>query len=505
MGRLPNIYKDWVIIMEILKVNGKLIVDSKGKPVLLRGTCIGGWMNMENFINGYPGTEMGLRSAAAEILGESRTRFFFNSMLENFFNEDDIVFLKGCGANVVRLPLNYRHFENDMEPFKYINEGFERLNRVVDLCEKNGIYVILDMHAVQGWHNAHWHSDNPRGISLFWDHIQFQQRFIALWEEFAQRFAGRSVIAGYNIMNEPCTNTANGDYPYNYYENYSPRWEKMNSVYRSVVKTIRKVDPDHIIFLEGDGYAQFFDGLEAPFAENLAYSSHNYITAGFGPGAYPGEFRTHRADRMGDNGYWDRKKQVEVFKNHQGTQYSDKFNVPLWVGEFGAQYNGPADEVSFRLRAMDDQLDVFNEFGAHWTTWTYKDVGVMGWVSPDPESEYMELIAPIQKMKGLLGAENFTGRFVSSPAKKIVKELATLMNDIIGDSDIGHMSNNACLAQAALTAYAGGLLEPVYIKRFKGLSEEKISDIMKSFAFKNCRPNHGLIGVLKKHLCGESN
>lgn len=27
---------------------------------------------------------------------------------------------------------------------------------------------------------------------------------------------------------------------------------------------------------------------------------------------------------------------------------------------------------------MDDQISMFEEFGAHWTTWTYKDVGVMG-------------------------------------------------------------------------------------------------------------------------------
>lgn len=356
------------------------------------------------------------------------------------------------------------------------------------------------MHAVQGWHNSHWHSDNPRGISLFWKNIQYQDRFVALWEEFARRYKGNSTVAGFNIMNEPSTNTANGDYPYNFFENYKPEWDIFNGVYRRVVNAVRAIDTEHIIFLEGDQYSHMFEGMEAPFADNLVYSSHNYISAGFGPGLYPGEFRTHRADRQHENGYWDRKKQVEEFKLHPGTEFTGKYNVPLWVGEFGSQYNGPAEEIPSRLRSMDDQVGVFEEFGAHWTTWTYKDVGVMGWAMLSPESEYMQLIAPVQKMKGLLGAENFTGRFVQSPAKKAVNELAALMEEIIGDSDIGHQSNNACLAQAALTGYAAGLLEPVYAKRFKGMSEEKIDNVMQSFRFENCKVNTGLIEVLKKYM-----
>ena len=38
----------------------------------LRGVCIGGWMNMENFIDGYPGSEHGVRAAVAEAMGIDR-------------------------------------------------------------------------------------------------------------------------------------------------------------------------------------------------------------------------------------------------------------------------------------------------------------------------------------------------------------------------------------------------------------------------------------------------
>ena len=41
-----------------LKVSGTKIVDAQGNPVMLRGAGLGGWMNMENFITGYPGISL---------------------------------------------------------------------------------------------------------------------------------------------------------------------------------------------------------------------------------------------------------------------------------------------------------------------------------------------------------------------------------------------------------------------------------------------------------------
>lgn len=208
--------------MEMLQVKGKQVVDGKGNPVQLRGTCIGGWMNMENFINGFPGTETMLRTAIIKALGKDRGTFFVERFLDHFFNESDIQWIKESGANVIRLPLNYRHFEDDEKPFVYKEAGFKRLNKVINWCQNHEIYVILDMHAVQGWQNSHWHCDNSRGISLFWHNPHYQERFIALWQELADRYRDRAVIAGYNLMNEPCVNTPIGDYPFNFFKTINP-------------------------------------------------------------------------------------------------------------------------------------------------------------------------------------------------------------------------------------------------------------------------------------------
>ena len=228
--------------LEFLHASGRQILGAQGKKVRLRGTCPGGWMNMEDFINGHPGAEHTLRAQMAEVLGPSKAQFFFERLLDNFFNEDDVVFLRKTGVNVVRFPLNYRHFEDDAAPFKYKEAGFARLDQALRHCEKHGLYAILDLHSAQGWQNVHWHSDNASRISLFWEVPAYQDRFIALWQEFARRYKDRAVIAGYDVLNEPCSNNSLGDYPWNIYSNYKPNWDRMNAVYRRVVSEIRSID-----------------------------------------------------------------------------------------------------------------------------------------------------------------------------------------------------------------------------------------------------------------------
>lgn len=485
--------------MSILRVRGGDIVDADGKKIRLKGTCPGGWMNMEDFINGHPGAEHTLRAQMAETLGASKAQFFFERMLDYFFNEDDVVFLRQAGVNVVRFPLNYRHFEDDMAPFKYKESGFARLDKVLDLCEKHDLYVILDLHSAQGWQNVHWHSDNASRISLFWRDASYQDRYVALWKEFARRYANRSVFAGYDVLNEPCTNNEMGDYPWNVPPNYKPNWNVMNAVYRRLVTEIRKIDSRHIIFLEGDSYASMFSGLEKPFDDNLAYSSHNYTVPGFGPGQYPGLVHPRNALGSGSE-QWDAARQEQFFLNAEGTKFTQQNNVPLWVGEFGSVFNGPAGEAEDRLRALDDQLSIFERHNAHWTTWNYKDIGVMGMLTLNPQSPYMERIKDLLGKKRALGTDDWMRWLPPTSVKDSTAQLAEQIRRVVDDPRIDPVLNAKSIRQTLLCFYAGTLMQPMYAGLFKGLSENELDHILSSFSAKQCVPNNGLVNVLNKHL-----
>jgi endoglucanase len=476
---LYNIYSSTKKGDSMLQVKQNQIVDGQGNPIRLRGTCIGGWMNMENFINGYPGDEHGLRATMAEILGPGKAQFLFDRWLDYFLAEKDIAFIKSCGANVVRLPLNYRHFERDDAPVKYLEPGFERLDRMVQCCAKHNLYVILDLHSVQGWQNSDWHCDNSSRHTFFWQHPHFQDRFYALWEEFARRYKGNAIIAGYNVMNEPVSNAPAG----RFYDDrdYKSDWKVFNRVYQQVVKRIRSIDPDHIIFLEGDLFSSRFEQMDAPFAENLVYSSHNYASPTYNPRQTP-ITEEQRKENV--------QRQREIFLAHEGTRYMQRYNVPLWVGEFGA--NGDC--------GLEDQLSVFEEYGVHWTIWTYKDVGAMGFVNVNPSSKYMQTLAPILKAKRELGVDNWLspglpGTLVGGT----LCQLADFIEKAIGDAEINSAANQRYLAQTALGMYAASLMQPAYAKLFKKLSETDLDQVLQSFAFQNCHPRQDILNVLNKY------
>src|SRR5688572_16865368 len=96
-----------------LTVKGDRLVDGTGRSVVLRGYNIGGFLNMENFLTGYPATESLQRAALLRALGRERYEIYFDRFIAAFFSDDDARYLASLGMNHVRIPINYLHFEDD--------------------------------------------------------------------------------------------------------------------------------------------------------------------------------------------------------------------------------------------------------------------------------------------------------------------------------------------------------------------------------------------------------
>jgi hypothetical protein len=108
---------------------------------------------MENFITGFPGHEHQHRAAMRRVLGTQRYEFFFDKWLENFFTDADAKFFASLGLNCLRIPFNYRHFEDDMAPRVIKPEGFKHLDRVVDLVSfifPTTIYIEILVKLIHG-------------------------------------------------------------------------------------------------------------------------------------------------------------------------------------------------------------------------------------------------------------------------------------------------------------------------------------------------------------------
>jgi aryl-phospho-beta-D-glucosidase BglC (GH1 family) len=470
--------------MELIRVQENQIISSSGKPVHLRGWNIGGWLNMEDFINGFVGAEHNLRSTMKRILGKEKAQFFFGRLLDYFFTEDDVRTMAAMGANVLRIPFNYRHFETDASPFEYHEEGFKHLDRAMDWCEKYGIYVILDFHAVQGWQNPDWHSDNAHVHIMLYQQKMFQDRYVCLWEQMAKRYKDHPALAGYDLMNEPCTRVQYDDYDSPNYD-----WDGLNAVHRRAAEAIRKIDPQHILFVEGDNFACEYDGLDVSFDDNLVISTHNYMAPTGGGEPYPG---------MIDGVYWDRNAVAAEFEMHSGTRFATQQKKPILVGEFGVWYAGYPGSIQSRVTALNDQLNVFSSAGVHWTIWTWKDIASMGCYNLDPSSEYVQMIQPI------LNAKNMVADWEGEQPKGIVagslKSTADAVDEQLKLLGISYPIDRRWFAQYSLFGYLAQFLQIPYAYLFKDKSEEDIDRILSAFAIKNCIPNTLVINALKQQL-----
>jgi len=204
-----------------------------------------------------------------KVLGKAKHDLFFDKFYENFFSERDAEFFASKSLNCLRLPMNYRHFEDDMNP-RVLKDGgaaFKHVDRVVELCAKHKIYTILDLHALPGGQNPDWHSDNVTNYAAFWDHKDFQDRVVWLWREIAKRYRDDPWVAGYNPINEPC----------------DPEHWRLPAFYNRIENEIRDIDPNHILWLDGNTFAmewKFFDHI----LPNCVYALHDYAMMGFPKG-----------------------------------------------------------------------------------------------------------------------------------------------------------------------------------------------------------------------------
>ena len=86
----------------------------------------------------------------ARCWARSGPQLFFERLLPPSSPTQDAALLAGLGMNCVRIPVNYRHFESDDRPFEVIEQGFRHLDRVIDLLGAQGMYSVIDLHALPG-------------------------------------------------------------------------------------------------------------------------------------------------------------------------------------------------------------------------------------------------------------------------------------------------------------------------------------------------------------------
>ena len=317
---------------------------------------------------------------------------------------------------------------------------------------------MIDLHAVPGCQNQHWHSDNPTHVAAFWQHPHFQDRVVHLWQALRRALSRRAVGRGLQpAQRARATPAARSSGPF----------------HDRLVGAVREIDPDHIVFVDGNTYSTDFSMFAEPY-ENAVYACHDYARAGmaFG-GPYPGETQ----------GQWiDRDFLEEKFLER--SRYQRETGTPIWVGEFGPVYTGDPERDEQRYQILSDQLEIYDRHGAGWSIWTYKDVGLQGLVHAAPDSAYMQRFGALIAKKARLGIDSWGSTDQEVP--EVVEPIHELSP---ASSPAGRPTRGArarptddlvrhvLFAQAMLTEYA---------ERFRDLGDDDLDELADSFALARC-------------------
>jgi endoglucanase len=325
-----------------LKVNGKRIENDQNKNFILRGMGFGGWMLQEGYMFGlgFLGQQYKIKQKITEFAGQKEGDIFYANWLKYHTQEADVDSMAAWGFNSIRLPMHYNLFTLSVkdEPVAgkntWLPKGFAMVDTLLNWCKKNKIYLILDLHAAPGGQgNDLPISDrNPEEPSL-WESKENQDKTVALWVELAKRYSAETFIGGYDILNETNWGFTNS-------EDKRGIEEKGNIPLRDlfirITEAIREVDKKHIIYLEGNGFANNYRGMFPLWDDNLVISFHKY-----------GNFST--------------KGTIQNFLD-----YREKYNVPLWLGESGENSN---TWFTNTIKLMED-----NDIG--WCWWQLKKMGI---------------------------------------------------------------------------------------------------------------------------------
>jgi hypothetical protein len=352
---------------KVLQARGVEIVEGD-KAVRLRGVNLGGWMLIEDYMIGLPWTEWKIREQFRHVLGDEAYSAFFNAYMDSYIAEPDIAFLARCGFNFVRLPFNYRHFESDLAPGVWQEDGFRRLESAVSLCRKYGIWVMLDLHAAPGAQARDQNAGSAYGETYFWNYRHFTDRAAALWKELARRYHGDPTIAGYNLLCEPVTD----DVP------------RLNDFYYQTIRAIREVDADHLIVLDGNYWAKDVSSLKDRLFEDpqVTPALHHYYdeTPAFANlTSYPGTSDGKVCDR------------AALAATLTGKYDQKRIPRPVIAAEFGVARTRP-QAFSVQLAITRDLISIFEEKGWGWAMWCYKDLHVMGCLTPRADTPWRSFL-----------------------------------------------------------------------------------------------------------------
>lgn len=355
----------------------------------------------------------------------------------NFISSEDIATLRDIGVNVVRVPVEWSYFadvdfiaptnKSDIYGYTYtykmlsgnkLERRLKHLDWIVSECQKNGIYVIFDLHVVDGGQNSGG-IRSKRGGYTFFEDTKAQTNAIEIWKIIANRFINNPTIAGYELLNEPGTKNINS--LINYYKN----------AYNAIRSAESNAKNKHIIIMETPMHSatdHLMSYLEKPSNygfSNVAYSTHDYFTTDNTKIPTTSTLKSNIKSKV--------DKSVATMKS---------YNIPLFVGE-----------TNFLSQDIDEvwkyAMSLYDGNFISYTFWAYKvakdpTFGIIYYLNSKlyPSSLTDIVGDSYDKISNIFSLKTSNGRYTTQ-SNKFYNVIKSNFNDKIGKPIVAK-SSYAC-------------------------------------------------------------
>lgn len=287
-----------------LQTSGTKIVDSDGNEVILRGTNIGGWLVLEDWMCGISDESGSADRFSLTTLenrfGTEQARTLVEAWAENWLTTADFDELANIGFNVIRLPFSFRTVQNADGSWR--DDAFTRMDWAIAQAKARGIYVIVDFHMWPG------QEADYSAISENTDEGQSQRNAVGeIWKKVATHYLGESSICAFDVINEPTGSY--GDY-----------------LQQDLYNAVRSVDASRIIIVSAS---------VTRYKYSLTLSQHESISTN--PSTYGWTnviYSLHEYDMMGSD--FDSNKATWANGVQAYIDLWHGYNIPFMLAEFMA-------------------------------------------------------------------------------------------------------------------------------------------------------------------------
>jgi endoglucanase len=234
-------------LARLATAGNRIVRADTGAPVLLRG------VNRSGLEYSEP-DEQGFLSGAGLVRPEIRT------------------IVEDWGANVIRLPFNQDWVlrgRGGWRPEAYCRA----LDQVIQWAAGFGAYTILDLQWLQ--------ADQPYGGERNFVAPLPNAQSIEMWRTFAARYRGQPAVL-FDLFNEPHDRLADDPHPLHRADGtvFPEEQRRVTPAEwrpwaRTLIETIRDVNPEALIFVSGIDWGYDLRGMDLALP-NVVYSTHVY-------------------------------------------------------------------------------------------------------------------------------------------------------------------------------------------------------------------------------------